>query len=46
MQLPKTLLGPKGKHYFPDKTSEGMKKYVGNLEKDVHYIVTQDGVTM
>ena len=45
MQLPKTLLGPKGAHYFPVKTPDNLKKYAGNLEKDVHYVVTSDGVT-
>ena len=45
LQLPKTLLGPKGTHYFPIKTPDNLKKYAGNLEKDVHYVVTQDGVT-
>ena len=45
LQLPKTLLGPKGAHYFPVKTPDNLKKYAGNLEKDVHYVVTGDGVT-
>lgn len=45
MQLPKTLLGHKGAHYFPIKTPDNLKKYAGNLEKDVHYVVTGDGVT-
>jgi len=41
-KLPKSLLGPYSRNYFPKKTAENQRKYGGKLEKDVHYIV-KDG---
>ena len=43
--LPKTLRGPKGKHYFPLKTPANLKKYSGKMEEGVHYIVNGDEIT-
>jgi len=45
LQLPKTLLGPKGAHYFPFKTPDNLKKYSGKMEEGVHYIVDGDEIT-
>jgi hypothetical protein len=45
LQLPKTLLGPKGTHYFPNKTPDNLKKYSGKMEEGVHYLVDGDEIT-
>ena len=41
-KLPKSLLGPYSRNYFPKKTAENQRKYGGKMEQDVHYIV-KDG---
>ena len=38
-KLPKSLLGPYSRNYFPKKTAENQRKYGGKMEQDVHYIV-------
>ena len=45
LQLPKTLLGPKGTNYFPSKTPDNLKKYSGKMEEGVHYIINGDEIT-
>ena len=41
-KLPKSLLGPYSRNYFPKKTAENQRKYGGKMEQDIHYIV-KDG---
>jgi hypothetical protein len=41
-KLPKSLLGPYSRNYFPKKTAENQRKYGGKMEQDVHYVV-KDG---
>lgn len=38
-KLPKSLLGPYSRNYFPKKTAENQRKYGGKMEQDVHYVV-------
>ena len=45
LQLPKTLLGPKGTHYFPLKTPDNLKKYSGKMEEGDHYLVDGEEIT-
>jgi hypothetical protein len=41
-KLPKSLLGPYSRNYFPKKTAENQRKYGGKMEQDIHYVV-KDG---
>ena len=38
-KLPKSLLGPYSRNYFPKKTAENQRKYGGKMEQDIHYVV-------
>jgi len=43
-KLPKSLLGPYSRNYFPKKTAENQRKYGGKMEQDVHYVVKDDKI--
>lgn len=43
-KLPKSLLGPYSRNYFPKKTAENQRKYGGKMEQDIHYVVKDNKI--